>query len=280
MNLPLTPAEALAAIPQLRGRKCDWTALSGGLTNRNFKVRTADAEYVLRLDHPYTATLRFDRGAEALAREVASSAGIGPRLLFSDRERGIALSEFLPGKVWDERQLAAPENLARVAALLRQLHTLPALGVPLNAVETAVHYAGNLREKTVSAVAERCIAVVEASSRSGDVCFCHNDVIAANIVDGGTLKLLDWEYAADNDPLFDLACLIGYHDLDDRQARLLLDVYAGGVDPALRERLRIQRQRFDALQWLWFASYSAANPRRGFSGRLRELQRRLFGRHV
>ena len=91
----------------------------------------------------------------------------------------------------------------------------------------------------------------------------------------GKLNLIDWEYACDNDPLFDLASAIGFHNLDERRQQVFLDAYAGGADSELRERLARQLRIYDAIQWLWLANRQLASPRSEQARRLEELQQRI-----
>jgi thiamine kinase-like enzyme len=99
--------------------------------------------------------------------------------------------------------------------------------------------------------------------------------VAANIIGSRALKLIDWEYARDNDPLFDLASAIGFHNLDDARQQMLLSAYAGGADSELNERLAEQVRVFDAIQWLWLATRHLASPHREQARRLEELQMRI-----
>jgi thiamine kinase-like enzyme len=110
---------------------------------------------------------------------------------------------------------------------------------------------------------------------SDAVAVCHNDVVAQNIISTPALKLLDWEYACDNDPLFDLASLVGYHNLDERLALALLDSSAGGADAALRDRLAAQVRLYDAIQWLWLANRHRLSPNAQQAARLEVLQQRI-----
>ncbi len=68
------------------------------------------------------------------------------------------------------------------------------------------------------------------------------------------LKLIDWEYATDNDPFFDLATVIEHHQLSDDHARLLLDTYLDGDSLRWRSHLVGQRKLYLALLCLWLAS--------------------------
>jgi thiamine kinase-like enzyme len=104
---------------------------------------------------------------------------------------------------------------------------------------------------------------------------CHNDVVASNVIAEPDLKLLDWEYACDNDPMFDLASLIGFHNLGIDRQSVLLNAYAGGMDSGLAERLEIQVRLYDAIQWLWLANRQMITQNTAQAARLEELQQRI-----
>ena len=87
--------------------------------------------------------------------------------------------------------------------------------------------------------------------------------------------LIDWEYAGDNDPLFDLASVIGYHDFDHQRQLHLLSAYAGAVTAELQEQLADQLRLYDAIQWLWLATRHRAAPNPKQAVRLEELQQRI-----
>jgi thiamine kinase-like enzyme len=68
--------------------------------------------------------------------------------------------------------------------------------------------------------------------------FCHNDLVAANIlIDGAAARLIDFEYAGLGTPLLDLASLAAMNDFAETEKRQLLSEYYGtaAAAPALRE---------------------------------------------
>jgi len=64
---------------------------------------------------------------------------------------------------------------------------------------------------------------------------------------------LDWEYACDNDPLFDLATIVEHHELGETQGRTLLDFYFEGDSCRWQKGLEEQRKLYLALLYLWMA---------------------------
>lgn len=276
MSELLAARDAIARIPGWDPNNVALEELHGGLSNRTFKVTQRGTVFVLRLDATHTGAFLLDRRLEASIGRNAAIAGLAPQVVFADPAAGILLSEYLHGKIWSRQSFDDAGNLEALAELLRRVHALPLCGVLLNVKAVASFYAGKLPSAQGSyAFARRCEEIIAAMPVNGRVCCCHNDVIAQNIIATPKLKLLDWEYACDNDPLFDLASVVGYHDLDEALAGALLDAYSGGADGELRDRLVEQVRIYDAIHWLWLANRQLLSHDRGLSARLEELQRRL-----
>jgi thiamine kinase-like enzyme len=73
----------------------------------------------------------------------------------------------------------------------------------------------------------------------------------ANILNTPETRFLDWEYACDNDPFFDLATIVAHHDLSEAQRNTLLDAYFDGNGARWHEQLARQSDVYAALLYLW-----------------------------
>jgi len=274
MSIQLTPDEALSRIPLLAGSTPHWQALPGGLTNRSFKVDTADGSFVLRLDSVHTAVAGVDRALELTVRGNACGVGLAAAVVHA--EAGILLSEFLPGSVWQDSDLHHDDKLVKLAGLLRRVHQMPLASKPFFAERVAEKYiAAIVADSGLLGFAKECRALLRKIPTPERLRCCHNDVVAGNIIEHADLKLLDWEYACDNDPMFDLASVIGFHDFDAQQTDTLFSAYAGGANPAMYENLQGQICLFDIVQWLWFAARQCASPNPHIANRLNELRVRI-----
>jgi thiamine kinase-like enzyme len=237
-------------------------------------VETEDRRLVMRLDGPQAKAIGMDRRAEAAVLRSAAGQGVAPEVVFADPDAGILVHEYLPGRCWTRADLESDANLEALAELLRKVHALPRSHVPFDAAGAAARYLELIRgNEELSNFGQRCRTIVESVPAPADAACCHNDVVAANVIATPALRLIDWEYARDNDPLFDLASVIGYHDLDAGHQGTLLGAYAG--DLALRERLEEQLRLFDALQWLWLAVRESVATGDGQGVRLNELASRI-----
>lgn len=276
MNSDADAIEALARIPGWDPRECRIENMDGGLMNRVYRVRSNGRECALRIDTESGGIVGPDRRCELKIMEAAGKAGIAPAVLYANAEAGILMTEYLHGTVWQESDLEADENLEALAKLLRRVHALPLCGSEIDLELFAKRYADYLKSRnSLTDFALHCVEIIRGHAPPEHLACCHNDVVATNVIDSGSLHLIDWEYACDNEPLYDLASLIGFHDLEKSRQDMLLSAYAGGTDGELRERLAGQVRLFDAVQWLWLAMRQVASPRNEQSRRLEELNRRI-----
>ncbi len=272
----ITPAEALSRIPGWDGNGVACTELKGGLTNRIFLVELERHKSILRLDAQHTDAFDLDRPRELAVLERAAAIGLAPEVIFSDVEAGILLSAYIVGRTWEPSDLDDNENIEALSALLHQVHALPICGSAFDASRVARRYLENLASHDdLHAFGVRCLEIIDGIEGSGVTCCCHNDIVVENVISASRLMLIDWEYACDNDPLFDLASLIAYHDLSDKKAQDLLSAYAGGANRELAEQLQQQVRLYDAMQWLWLAIRHMITGTADQAARLDELQQRM-----
>lgn len=210
-------------------------ALSGGLNPRSFLAVAGRRRCVLRVPTPGVAAL-LDIATEVRAMRAAAAAGLAPAVVAVDTAEGILLTEYRMLS-WTPEMARYSGNIPRIAALLRALH-----GV---AVELPVFQAERIAGQYLAALATSSGPLLSQAERSWaddllrlaryydtsyePTAFCHNDLVAANVLDGAaTLLLVDFEYAVRSAPLLDLAGLAGMNDYTPEQRRELLSAYYGG----------------------------------------------------
>jgi thiamine kinase len=242
------------------GRILSSEPIKHGLTNRSWLVSTDSDRFVVRISDESARELQIDRTSEAAVLGVVERAGIGPEVVRSDPERGILVTRYL-GATWSERDAHSLDNIDRLAALLRRLHELD---VPSNVrtvdLASTVHgYIRTLQERgthasLTSAALRDCADKMAMQLRKGSTsCLCHNDVHHLNIVEGSSLRLIDWEYAGVGEPLFDLASVCVYHRYQRSQRERLLAAYAAPSEVVSWQRLELACWLFDYIRDLWLA---------------------------
>jgi thiamine kinase-like enzyme len=253
---------ALGRLPELAGRELVLTALSGGITNRNFLVTIpgADDRYVIRLAGNDTHLLGISREVEHAATVAAAGVGVGPEVTAFIRPEGYLVTRFIEGSAVSDEAVHRLDTLQRVAQSLRRIHDgppIPGLFVPLRIVE-AYRALAAARGVRIPAEYELAAAIgrrIELACLAAPIepRPCHNDLLNANFIDDGArIRIVDWEYAGMGDPFFDLGNFSINHELTPEQDGHLLAAYDGGAGrPARLARLTLMRVVSDFREAMW-----------------------------
>ena len=248
------------AIARLEGalgaREGEPVALSGGITNRNFRVVLGGEPYVVRVHGAQTDLLGIDRDSERSANATAATLGIAPRV--AAHGEGFLVTEYVMCSALEPAGVAA--HAAEVARALRAFHG--------SDVTLRAHFdVPTLLEEYAALVAERGGALPDsyapaqrAASRIagalGDAPRrpCHNDLLAGNVIatEDGRVLIVDWEYAGMGHPYFDLGNVSVNNDFDADAEERLLSAYLER-DPGASERatLKLMRVLSDAREAAW-----------------------------
>ncbi|MEO5746205.1 MAG: choline kinase family protein [Terracoccus sp.] len=236
--------DALAQLPQL-GQPCEISELPGGLTNHNFRVRTATHDVVVRLSSTETDLLSVDREHEWLNSRAAATAGVGAPVVEYLPGQGVLVVDFLPGITYTADDVEA--NLPRLAAALRRLHRGPPFVSRFDMFDVQRSYAAVVAARRMplpngyADLASTVARVEQALRRRPEPLVpCHNDLLAANVLDdGGDLRIIDYEYSGMNEPSFELGNLACESHLDREALGQLVASYSGRATEALVARAEL-----------------------------------------
>ncbi len=256
-----TLVSALGRLPELAGRELTLTALSGGITNRNFLIAATGTtdRWVIRLAGNDTHLLGISREVEHAATVAAAGVGVGPEVTAFIRPEGYLVTRFIEGGPVSDEAVHQPETLRRVADSLRRIHdgpAIPGLFVPLRIVEA---YRGLALDRSVPIppAYDRAVAVgrrIELACLAAPIELrpCHNDLLNANFIDDGArIRIVDWEYAGMGDPSFDLGNFSINHELTPDEDATLLEAYDGEVRRSRLARLTLMRVVSDFREAMW-----------------------------
>ncbi len=251
----MTVDDFLEILPEWQG--ASYEPLQGGLTNNAWKVTAGDRSGVLKIDESLRGLPFNSRNVEAQVQRSAAAIELAPAVIYSNER--VIFTEFVEGTVWDRDCLDEPANLERIGQALRRLHSLPLTGGTRDLAETAMMY-GQRVDPDKRGIADLCVGIISEWRMPQNLCLCHNDPVVGNVIATPDLKFLDWEYACDNDPFFDLAVISEQHQLDEEQVLVFLDAYFEGRGTAWRRQLAVQQRIYRALLWLWMAARDDTDP--------------------
>ncbi len=241
--------EVLDRAACLRGRPRRVEELTGGLTNVNLKVTPLDGgpALVVRVAQPGSELLAIDRDHEHHDSRAAAQAGVGAPVVEYVPAAGLLVVEFLPAVALTDEDLRAGHHLGRVAAACRQLHAGPRFAGDFDMFALQRRYLALVEERGFrlpagyrdhAATVERLRAAFALTPEP--TVPCHNDLLAANILDDGDrLWLIDYEYAGNNEATFELGNIWSEADLSLDQLAELVSAYDGRPVPHRVARARL-----------------------------------------
>lgn len=236
--------------------------VSGGASNENFEVVASDeSRYVLRLTAGAKFVSRFglDRWRGLEAHRAAHAAGMAPAVLAIVLPEGHSLVEYVDLEVVDEVRIREPRVRDTCVRALRTVHRSGRVSGRFVPSEEVDRYHGiAMAEKLplpgdVAELADLSHRIDQLSEAT-DVpkVLCHNDVQLSNFLcNGAHVSVLDWEYAANGNPFFDLAMVAGNAALDDDETAALLASYFGEARETDFARIRLQQFQAAIREAMW-----------------------------
>ena len=238
----------------------------GGLTNRIYKVTPSSGRaVVVRLSSGKSALLAIDRAAECHNSKAAARAGVGPRVVSCEPAEGVAIVEWINGRTLEPVDLDDSARLARVAQTCVRLHHGPRFANEFDMFAIQRGYLSVVTERRFRLPEDYLsfqprVEIIRAALevRAEGTVPCHNDLLAANILDDGRrIWFIDYEYAGNNDPCFELGNIWSESNLGLDRLEELVSAYYG-----YESRAKVARARLLALMskygWTLWASIQDA----------------------
>jgi thiamine kinase-like enzyme len=248
---------AQAAVARLwPGLPAEVAELGGGITNRNFKVTVEGAVFVLRMGGAKTELLGIDRAVEYAAGKRAFEVGVGPEVVAFEPAEGWLVARFIEGKPIPPDEMRRPETLQRVARALRSFHESPPIPGRFDVWAVVDDYRATAVDHGVAIPPEfepaRGVAERIREARGSQAAVpCHNDLLNANFIDDGSIRIVDWEYAGMGDRFFDLANFSVNHEFGVEDDRQLMRAYFGDERPSDLASVRLMRYMSDFREAMW-----------------------------
>ena len=224
--------------------------LSGGLTNRNYKVTTPDGTFVARISSGGSELLAIDRDCEYRNSVAAAAAGAGAPVVEYRPEDCLLVIGYIEGRTLDAADVAAarqhradrrgvpPPALGR-AVRQRLRHVRHPAAVPVVARSRGFRIpAGYDDLRPQFSAAAHALAV----TRPPGTVPCNNDLLAANFIDDGErIWLIDYELSGNNDACFELGNIAAEAQLSAEALAELVTAYYGKPRRSKIARARLLR---------------------------------------
>jgi len=253
---------ALAAIEPWHGKRLEYAPVLGGLQNSNWRITVegTDTRYFLKIPGAGSETF-IDR---ALANEAARRAGvkgIGPELVHFDPTTGVEVIEFLEGyracTNGDFKDVTIPRQIIDI---YRELHDGELLSVTKTMFDMIDEHLAQAHELDVKLPQDVELILGEYQVAKGallasglDLAACHNDPMPGNflVADGEPMKLVDYEFASNNERAYELALLTTEMFYTEELVNELVEDFYGRADFGLLARVQVCGALADTKWGLW-----------------------------
>ena len=203
----------------------------------------------------------INRPAAIQASRTAAALGVGPPVYDYLAADGIEISDFI------ERRRSCTHadfrNLALCRTALdtyRTLHAAPLLDLTKTVFDMIDEHVAQVRElggwmppdfAELDRQYRRARAALEASGL--DIVPAFNDPMAGNFMvdDAGTILLIDYEYASNNDRCYDLGIWFGEMFFDEATELALIEHYFGATPVDIVARVKLHKALADVKWATW-----------------------------
>ncbi len=210
------------------------TVLKKGMTNRSFLFKCHDHDYIMRIPGKGTDQL-INRKEEANVYQVIKDKNISDDLIYINPNNGYKITKFL-----ENARVCDPNNIQDVTlcmSFLRSFHQLKLKVSHTFDLYQKIEFYESLWGKQPSLHPDYLITKQHIydlkpyiEQHKATYCLTHMDAVFDNFLfyphqEKEELRLIDWEYAAMQDPCVDIAMFAIYALYNKEQIDTLIDIY-------------------------------------------------------
>ncbi|MFT4115352.1 phosphotransferase [Bradyrhizobium sp.] len=257
----------LKRVPAWTGRNLNYSRIQGGITNLNWLVTLKDEgiRYFAKLPGAKTEIF-IDRHLAHEAARKAADTGFAPGIIFIAPDGAIEVHEFLEGyRSCNVADLLNADVRANVARAYRAIHRTQQLSGVKTGFDQLRERLAQVRDhggrlpRDLEQLLWQAKRVEEAVTAAGmDYCMCFNDAYVTNyMVDAQrNVKIIDWEYASNNDPYWDLGMFREETFLEGDALRQFIEAHDGTFTEAAEARVFLYGG-VGMLLWSFWAALQA-----------------------
>lgn len=222
-----------------------------GLTNQNYIVTLDDKQqFFVRIPYDHNHDL-FNYELEKHIHETIKDANINLPYVSIDSETGIKVSPYLKNiKHLDELDLV--QSLPKIAEKIRQLHQHPKTNVDFRTKEKYHIFKQKTKNSLINL--DDYEFVLDELDQFSERVLCHNDLVNGNVIEyNNEIYLIDYEYACDNHPYFDLLSLLTENSIYNKHVRkIFFEAYFNHpITQSLQHDLDVFESVHDLLWCQW-----------------------------
>lgn len=252
----------LAEVEDWRGKALSYEPVGGGISNANWRVFVPGQEVSYFVKVPGKGTERFiERTAAHDASVKAHAAGVGAKVVHFLEEAGVEIFEFMDGlRTSTNGDFLDPTVRANAVGALRAFNEGDALTLRKTLFDMIDEHIGQVLELGghfpkdfgwINAKYREARSALEASGL--DIVPCMNDTLAGNFLldSENNVKLVDFEYASNNDRCAELAVWFGEMFFPPEIEAEVVEAYFGRHEESIVARITLYKALADVKWSTW-----------------------------
>ncbi len=217
----LTSKRCRELMPEWKGLDLKINILTGGITNKLYRVQTSDGgDYVVRV-YGQNTELFIDRDVEMENIRLMESSGVTTKLIKYLPHEKVTIVGFVPGKSFNNDDFQNEELLEDLVRPIKRIHNcpvkLPRIFDPCKEVKKLFDILQEVGKKYPEFDIAGTVDILQnisdlAAIDHAEYVPCHNDLLADNFIMvadpqkyNEKVFLIDWEYAGMNTVYYELA---------------------------------------------------------------------------
>lgn len=232
--------------------KYEISPLHKGYTNRNYKLNIQDKIYIVRIPWENSEHI-VDHASEAKVINAIQDLNLDVPTVYFDPTRGIKITEYID-HLEEFSGCHEPDVIERTARLMKRLHQANrSIHVEFDPIGRYHAYRKHVKAPLYDVSSYEYVLKL-VNDLSGNHILCHNDWVSGNILFGKERDyLIDYEYGADNDPLFDVMSFLTENNITDTAKReCFYKTYFDEMNEDIAYRLQLW-EKFHNLLWCMWA---------------------------
>lgn len=228
------------------------TNMEKGLTNKNFLLEIDQSYYVFRVPQMDSENI-VHRQHETMALKAIANTDIDVETIYYDEASGYKVTRYIPdAKTYTECEY--PDKLERTAILMKHFHALnTTIDADFNPIARLLQYQAIIKAPLFD-LQSFAYVLDDIANLHYKKTLCHNDWVDGNILfTKDKTYLIDYEYAANNDPLFDVMSFITENKITEQTEReRFYKVYFNEMNETIRKNL-LTWEIFHNLLWCYWS---------------------------
>lgn len=223
-----------------------------GLTNRNYRVKTKNHDVIVRIPYPNNQQI-VHREHEGLAMKLVENTGINLPTHTFDEKTGLKITDTVEDLL-TFTEYHGEDKIERTAALMRKLHGIQqCIGENFDPIKRYKMYRKQVKQPLIDD--EKAMSILSGiAQHKRPFTLCHNDWVPGNICFTDKQDyLIDYEYAGDNDPFFDVMSFVTENDLTQDEIDRFIHAYFGRTPSDEEKQDLFNYQQFHNLLWCTWA---------------------------